>query len=98
MGLDRIEVEHGITPESLTGFVRIRVITPDHGNVIGNCPAAAARRVAMQLLTAAARAEYEQDLARGASNQMSPDAVSPLLHLVRSAETERMESAGDPDA
>lgn len=77
--LTGIDVEHGLSAISSTGFVTIRAAGPHH-ILLGQVDPAAARSLATDLTAAAARAEYEQDLLAGAV--AAGFDVNDALHLV----------------
>jgi hypothetical protein len=88
--LTDVEVEHLLGMASGAGLVKLRAIGRN-AVLIGQLHPATARQLALDLLAAAARAEYEQDLATGARNRGIPDdAVGLILQTVREGEARRM--------
>jgi hypothetical protein len=91
--LTGVEVEHGYGLATGKGFVKVRVLT-DAKNpglvVLGQARPADAVQIARDLIVAAARAEYEQDLAEGLrSIGFDDQTVGKILGLVRFAEERR---------
>ena len=97
--LDRVDVEHLLGIATGKGLVKLRVTLSD-GTLIGlgEIDPAAARQLAADLTTCAARAEYEQDLATEVKRAGFPDDVlGAMLVMVRLGEAARHgQTPGEP--
>lgn len=87
-----VEVEHllGLA----TGLPLVKLRAESTGTVlVGQLAPAQARQIASHLFDAAARAEYEHDLATATRRAgFGDDLLTPMLHLVREGERHRHES------
>lgn len=102
--LTNIEVEHLLAERDRTGQVKLRakgnVAFPDEGLLgvvfVGQVNPGEARKIANDLLEAAARAEYEEDLAAGliAMGLDGDQLLAVMLTAVRKGERARMEPDG----
>ncbi len=88
--ITRVEVEHGLGQATNRGFVKLRVIG-DTAVMMDHLEPAAARSIAQDLLNAAARAEYEQDLYDELSTTagMPQELIGMVIFAVRQGEARR---------
>lgn len=87
--ITNVEVEHGIG-EKIGPFVVLRIVTAGREIGLGHLNPTSARKIAIDLMSAAARAEYEGDLHGELRRvEMPDDAIGLIFGAVRAGEMRR---------
>ena len=94
--LNKVEIEHGFGSVEHKGFVILRCI--GHGAVLmSQIRPQAAREIGLNLITSAARAEYEEDLFRGLNDKEVPEQIiATVMWAVRDGERVRLSTETPP--